>query len=302
MIRNRSRRLGARSTACGYAIYRGITTGLNEAFIIDNETKEALVAEDPRSAEIIKPFLRGKDINRWRATRNREWIIIARFGSHKFLPEQYPAVHMHLRQYEEQLRARGQCRYSRSRAEGSKAEYPGQHHWLELDNNPKDRYLRLFGKEKLFWIDLTDSGRFAYEAEEVFCVNSAYMMAGGPLKYMCAILNSTLVTWFMKKMALDSGMGTTRWVRFTVEQIPVPVINSARHEPFKRAVDEILNAPHSGAEVADWEGVIDALVAELYGLTEEEIRVITDRNSAKEHYVSDSSTALTSRGVRPKRS
>ena len=48
-------------------MYRGITTGLNQAFIIDNETKEALVAEDPKSAEILKPVLRGRDIRRYRA-------------------------------------------------------------------------------------------------------------------------------------------------------------------------------------------------------------------------------------------
>ena len=96
-------------------INRGITTGCNDAFVIDDITKRALIAADPKSAEIIRPVLRGRDIQRYQGLWAELWIIIAKFGSYKTLPEDYPAIYRHLRSFEERLKARGQCRYTRSR-------------------------------------------------------------------------------------------------------------------------------------------------------------------------------------------
>ena len=238
------------------AIYRGITTGLNEAFIIDNQTKEALVAQDRRSKEIIKPVLRGKDIQRFRAKWADMWIIDTHNG-YDGVPaikiEDYPAVKAYLDGYYEQL----EKRYDKGRTP------------YNLRNCA---YHAEFVKEKLFWIDLTEEGRFAYDDGEMFCVNSAYMLTGNSLKFLCAVLNSTLVTWFMQSSALNSGMGTTRWVRFTVERIPIPVIEIAGQQPFIRTVDAIQDALHMGADTTILESDLDSLVHELYGLTADEIR------------------------------
>ena len=132
-------------------INRGVITGYNAAFIIDDATRETLIAEDSPSDEIIKPILRGRDIKRWRAQWDNLWLIVAKFGSHQFLAKEYPAVHRHLAQHETALRNRGQCRYTRSgRSRNRNRGYEGQHHWLELDNNPTDEYISLFAREKLF--------------------------------------------------------------------------------------------------------------------------------------------------------
>ena len=138
-------------------------------------------------------------------------------------------------------------------------------------------YHEEFVKEKVFWIDLTEQGRFAYDAGEMFCVNSAYMLTGSSIKYLCAVLNSTLVSWFMRNSALNSGMGTTRWVRFTVERIPVPIINSLKQQPFIRSVDKILHAWDAGEDTGDLESEIDALVYQLYGLTTDETKAISSQ-------------------------
>ncbi len=132
-----------------------------------------------------------------------------------------------------------------------------------------------FANEKLFWIDLTEQGRFAYDNGEMFCVNSAYMLTGNSLKYLCAILNSTLVTWFMQNSALNSGMGTARWVRFTVDRIPIPMINAADQKPFTEIVDKIQHALTTRSDTATLESDIDTLVYNLYKLTDEEIRATT---------------------------
>ena len=176
----------------------GIKTGYNDAFIIDTTTKDALIAADPKSVEIIKPVLRGRDIHRYQAQWTGLWLIVAKFGSYKTLPEDFPAIHKHLLQHEDRLRNRGQCRYSRSRARHSGADYPGQHHWLELDNNPKDTYLDLFAKEKLIWIELVESGRFAYDNSGIYGEATTFMLTGKDIKYMCALLNSMLIRWFLQ--------------------------------------------------------------------------------------------------------
>ena len=258
------------------SMYRGITTGLNQAFVIDEETRAALVSDDPKSAEIIKPVLRGRDIQRYRAEWANLWLIVARFGSYRTLPQEYPAVYEHLVQYEQQLRSRGQCRYSRSRKTNASSDYDGQHHWLELDNNPKGEYLDKFTQEKLFWMDLTDSGRFVYDAGETFCVNTAFVMTGPALKYLCAVLNSRLITWFMGNTALNSGMGVTRWVGHTVAKIPVPKVSAAKQRPLVRLVDRILAAKtaNPNADTSELEAEIDRQVYALYGLTDAEIAVV----------------------------
>ena len=242
-------------------IYRGITTGLNKAFIIDNQTKEALISHDPRSAVIIKPVLRGRDIQRYQAKWAGMWLIDTHNGYDGVPPieiDAYPAVKAYLDDHYEQL----EKRYDKG-----KTPY----------NLRNCAYHEEFVKEKLFWIDLTEEGRFAYDDGEMFCVNSAYMLTGNSLMYLCAVLNSALVTWFMQNSALNSGMGTTRWVRFTVDRIPVPIIDSAGQRPFIQAVNDVQHASRTGADTSLLESQIDSLVCELYGLTEDEVRATTDK-------------------------
>ena len=247
------------------AINYGIKTGFNDAFIIDNQTKEALIAEDPKSAEVIKPVLRGKDIQRYQAQWKGLWLI-ATFPALDLNIDIYPAVKRHLLTFGKRRLEQSGKRLpngGRSRKKTSNA-------WFEMQDTCA--YHAEFVKEKLFWIDLTEEGRFAYDDGEMFCVNSAYMLTGSSLKYLCAVLNSAPVTWFMQNSALNSGMGTTRWVRFTVERIPIPIIDTAGQQPFVRAVDAIQDALRTGADTMILESDLDNLVYELYGLTADEIR------------------------------
>ena len=119
-------------------INRGITTGLNEAFIIDNETKEALVAEDQKSADVIKPVLRGRDVQRYRAKWAGRWLIDTHNGygnvSHVNI-EHYPAVKAHL-----------DCYFPKLERRQDKGRTP-----YNLRNCA---YHEEFAKEKLIWMDL----------------------------------------------------------------------------------------------------------------------------------------------------
>ena len=101
-------------------------------------------------------------------------------------------------------------------------------------------------------------------------------MSGESIKYLCAILNSNLITWFMKNTALNSGMGVLRWVRFTVEHIPIRKISIGKQRPFISWVDKILaaKAANPTAYTTHSEPEIDRLVYQLYNLTETEIAAV----------------------------
>ena len=237
-------------------IFRGVTTGCNDAFVIDTATKEALVAADPKSAEIIKPVLRGRDIRRYQADWAGLWLVNARKGIEI---DTYPAVYGHLQGYRDQL-----------------SKKTGANQWYEFQGSPSDRLNALFQEEKLVWMDLTERGRFAYDAGDMFCVNTVFVMSGESLKYLCAVLNSSLITWFMGNTALNSGMGVTRWIGFTVSQIPVPQISAAEQAPLVALVERILAAKAADlpADTGDLERELDGLVYGLYGLTGEEVGVV----------------------------
>ena len=258
-------------------INRGILTGYNMAFIIDDETRRELIAEDPNSADIIKPILRGRDIQRYHAQRAGLWLITS-FPSVRLDIDDYPAVKKHLVSF-----GRDRLEQSGKRLAGNrKSRKKTQHSWFELQDTCA--YHKEFAKEKLFWMDLTERGRFAYSKGEMFCANTAYVLSGSSIKCLCAVLNSHLITWFMKHTALNSGMGVTRWVRFTVERLPIPKITAAEQHPFVSLVDSILapKATDPSADTGEQEREIDRLVYELYGLSSEEIAAVENNSWACE--------------------
>ena len=261
------------------SMYRGVTTGYNNAFIINNATMEALIAADPKSADIIKPVLRGRDIQRYRAEWAGLWLINVPWhfplhldssikgGSEKaenLFKKQYPAVYEHLLSHKAALAAR------------NKSETGIRYEWYALQRWASN-YHEEFAKEKLLWMDLTEQGRFSYDKQGMFGLNSAFMMTGSSVKYLCAVLNSTLITWYMQNTALNSGMGVTRWIGYTVEQIPVPKLSAAKQHPFIRLVDCILAGKASDADTGEHEAEIDRLVYGLYDLTDDEIAAVPSR-------------------------
>ena len=247
------------------SINYGIKTGYNNAFIIDNSVKEALIAADPNSADIIKPVLRGRDIQRYRAQWDGKWLICT-FPSVKLDIDDYPAVENYLLTFgKNRLEQSG-----KTLANGNKARKKTQHSWYELQDSIS--YHEQFTKEKLIWIELVENGRFAYDDSGIYGEVTTFIMTGSSLKYICAVLNTSLIRWFLQQMAPTSGMGTFRWKKVYVENIPIPKITAAEQEPFIKLVDQILKAKDAepDADTNDLEWEIDRLVYDLFGLTEEE--------------------------------
>ena len=102
-------------------------------------------------------------------------------------------------------------------------------------------------------------------------------LTGESLKYLCAVLNSSLITWWVGNMAATTGMGLTEWTIVTVERLPIPKVDVEVQGPLVRIVDRILDGRDSDAELRELESQIDRIVYSLYGLTEDEVESIESR-------------------------
>ena len=180
----------------------------------------------PKSAEIIKPVLRGRDIQRYQAQWAELWLIDTHNGYGDVPPiniDDYPAIKDHLNGYYERLALR---------QDKGRTPY----------NLRNCAYHAQFMKEKLFWMHMSPRGRFAYSDSEIYCNQKAFFLTGHSLKYLCAILNSTLVTWLIRNMAVTTGMGLTQWDKFVVERISIPIIAVSEQRQFVHLVESILSA------------------------------------------------------------
>ncbi len=250
-------------------IKSGIKTGFNEAFIIDSAKKDELIKQDQKSAEIIKPYLRGRDVEKYGYNFKELFLITVAFGENIDFEEKYPAIYAHLLNYENSLKNRGQCTNR-----GGK----GQHHWLELDNNPTNMYFNNMKDSKIIWIELSDLNKFAFDNNSFYVDMTIFFITGENLKYLLALLNSKLIFWYFNLICAESGVGTNRWKKTYVEQIPIPKIDEEKQQPFIKLVDEILESKQKNpkADTKIYEKQIDKLVYELYGLNEKEIKIIEE--------------------------
>ncbi len=249
-------------------IYYGIKTGLNEAFVIDEETKARLIAEDPKSAEIIKPWLRGRDIQKWRPEWARLYIIAISSSANKDWPwsqeksestarplfeQAYPTIYKHLAIFEDKLKKRDdQGRF-----------------WWELRSCV---YYNEFDRPKIMYAEISTVGRFILEYEGHLSDTTTFIMTSDS-EWLLAVLNSKLFTYLLSITSSEISGGFFRWKRQYMENIPIAAANDTQQAPVIERVQKILAAPDS-SEVPKLEAEIDRLVYELYGLTEEEIAVV----------------------------
>ncbi|MXX48233.1 MAG: hypothetical protein F4Z38_07995 [Chloroflexi bacterium] len=247
----------------------GVITGLNEAFVIDSRTRERILDDDPRSVELIKPVVRGRDLRRFKRLENDLWLI----ASHTGIGERdYEGIRRHLLAHKEKLLAR------RIGANPQTGEVPYEWWQMAADNHAAHK-AGLFEGEKLFWMDLTDRGRFVYESDPAWPLNTVYMLTGRGMKQLCAYLNSNLVTWHVQATTLTSGMGVARWFAGVVSGILTPKFPSRSKVTLASLLDQILAAKNRepNADTSALEAEIDRHVYELYGLTEEEIAAVESR-------------------------
>jgi len=252
-------------------IFAGIKTGLNRAFVIDQATRQRLIEEDPKSEELIKPWLRGKDIKRWKAqwaglyvinipsSANREWPwshAKTEIEARELFRQAFPAIHDHLSQWEKKLKKR---------------DDQGKF-WWELRSCA---YYKEFERPKILVPDLSPNPRFAIDKNKFFPDMTAFILTSSDY-FLLGLLNSRLLTFFFLRISASVRGQTFRFKKFYMEQIPIPKVTPSQKAPIISLVEKILADPDS-PEVPDLERQIDHLVYDLYGLNEEEIAIVEGR-------------------------
>jgi len=264
--------------------FRGVTTGLNEAFVIDGETKRKLIAKDKRSAELIHPLLGGEDIRRYIFNETGLWIIFTRRGVDI---DKYPAIREHLAQWREDLTPKRDKNAKRGRK-------PGRYRWYEIQDDVA--YYEVFDGPKLIFPDICKGPRFSIDAGAHYLANTAYCLGTNDL-YLLGVLNSRLFWFAISNISIPFGIraGEYRYrlIYQYMENIPIRVIDAtdpadkAAHDRMVTLVDGMLELhkrlgkARSDADRALIQRQIDAtdrqidtLVYGLYGLTQKEIAIV----------------------------
>ncbi|GAA8046740.1 class I SAM-dependent DNA methyltransferase [Helicobacter pylori] len=259
-------------------IYRGILTGANEAFIIPTEKRDAILnacktkEERKRTERLIKPILRGKDIKRYSYEWAHLWVINTHNGytsdlKFKIPPidiEKYPATKAHLDAHWDTIATR--C---------DQGDTP-----YHLRNCA---YLEDFEKEKIVYpCIMAKEPCFAYEEKGFYAPAPANIITGDKIeiKYLTALLNSKCIYFAMRKFYMGGGIEGELKTN-NLEKIPIPQITEKNQELAHKITDyaeQILQAKVKDpkANTQGLEKEIDALVYQLYHLTDEEIKTIED--------------------------
>lgn len=264
-------------------IYRGILTGANEAFIIPTEKREEILnacktqEERKRTETLIKPILRGKDIKRYSYEWAGEWVINTHNGytsnlKSKIPPidiEKYPALKSHLDSHFDTIATRS-----------DQGDTP-----YHLRNCA---YLEDFEKEKIVYpCIMAKEPCFVYEEKGFYAPAPANIITGDKteIQYITALLNSKCIYFAMRKFYMGGGIEGELKTN-NLEKIPIPKITPQNQKLADKITDcakAILEAKEKDpkANTQELEKEIDALVYQLYNLTDEEIKIIEEGQEIK---------------------
>ncbi|HEH6016807.1 TPA: class I SAM-dependent DNA methyltransferase, partial [Campylobacter jejuni] len=274
----------------GLNIYRGILTGYNEAFIISTEKRNEILAnckdeaEKERTAKLIRKMLRGRDIKRYSYEWAGLWVIFipwhfpnvekpkTMLENEQDLKEQYPSLYKHLLSHKERLSKR------------NKEETGIRYEWYCLQRWGAN-YYQEFEKEKLVYSEIVKKPQFYLDTKLNFYAEAtSFILTGENLKYLIAFLNNDFVAFIFKTFYAGGNLGENgfRYKKAFLEKLPIPKINSKNQKlanELINLVDGILKAKEQdkNANTQELENKINSLVYKLYNLTEDEIKIIENK-------------------------
>ncbi len=234
------------------SINRGILTGLNEAFIVSGEVKDHLIELDPKSAEIIRPILRGRDVKRYHFDFADLWLIASHNGikEHGIEPihiENYPAIMEHLLQFGNRLSERA-----------DKGDTP-----FNLRNCA---YMDDFSKQRIVYREISDAMDACMVEPDVYINNKCYMIAGDHLVYILSYINSRLFTKIVLPQANITGGKGEGFLS------AVPLI--APPSSIEQRIEELYTERATSANSQTIDNEVERIFFDLYKLDEEERRYI----------------------------
>ncbi|HEY8660832.1 MAG TPA: TaqI-like C-terminal specificity domain-containing protein, partial [Hanamia sp.] len=264
-------------------IYYGIKTGLNEAFVIDEETKNGLIAEDKNSEEIIKPFLAGRDIKRYEVPKSNKYLIFTKRGIDI---NKYPAIKNYLLQFKTQLTPKPKD-WKGTEWKGRK---PGSYLWYEIQDAVD--YYKEFEKPKIIYPNICKQPEFTFDYNKWYTNQKCFIIALDD-KYLLGILNSKLNNFLFEKYLpkLRGGFYEPSYVFF--KNFPIKKIDEnnkqekSLHDEIVQLVETMLqlnkekqqtNTPDKlnqlNTRIQYTDDKINKLVYGLYGLSEEEVGIV----------------------------
>ena len=261
----------------------GIKTGFNDAFIISTEKRDEILAncqtenERVRTAELIRPILRGRDIKRYGYDWAGQWLIYipwhfpyqfdesitgASEKAEKAFKEQYPAVYNHMLEYKEPLSKR------------NKAETGIRYEWYAMQRWGA-KYWEDFSKPKIIWGEISDKSKFAFDfLGEYIPEATSFYMKGECIEYLLSALNSSVSEWLFSKVGTTTGVGTIRWKKYTIEQLIVAKLSTEQLNTHLAAFNDLKVGKMS---ITDFECFSNKLMYDVYKLTSDEIQYIENQ-------------------------
>lgn len=179
----------------------GLQTGLNEAFVIDGETKKRLISQNPNSAELLKPFLEGKDLKKWHSQPRDMWIIY--IPKNRIKIDDYPAIRDYLMQFKEKLENRA-----------TKQE------WFEL-KQAQENYTTHFENSKIAYCRFMPHPLFHLDTQNYYPNDAIYFIPKTGY-YELGLLNSKLLWFLLISDALTMSGGFYQVLGHMLEKLPIP--------------------------------------------------------------------------------
>jgi hypothetical protein len=255
----------------------GIKTGFNDAFIISTEKRDEILAncqtedERVRTAELIRPILRGRDIKRYEYEWADLWII-ATFPSRHYDIESYPAVKNYLLSIGiERLEQTGETHIVNGKK--IKARKKTSNEWFETQDSIS--YWEDFSKPKIIWGEISDKSKFAFDfLGEYIPEATSFYMKGECIEYLLSALNSSVSEWLFSKVGTTTGVGTIRWKKYTIEQLIVAKLSTEQLNTHLAAFNDLKVGKMS---ITDFECFSNKLMYDVYKLTSDEIQYIENQ-------------------------
>ncbi len=245
----------------------GIKTGLNDAFVIDEETRGRLIAEDPKSAELIKPWLSGRDVRRWRMDWADMYVIFTRRGTDI---ERYPAIKRHLQQFRADLEPKADRSAKRGRA-------PGSYKWFELQASIA--YHEAFKRPKIVYPEIGKLMRASLDRDGYWANKTCFIVPGDD-GYLLALLNSKLLDIYFRLSMPCLGDpfsgGRMLFSGIFMERTPIAQAKPETKKRLANLANRIQRAKQAdpAADAAADERELNRIVYDLYGLDASDVALI----------------------------
>ena len=201
----------------------GIKTGLNEAFVLSRAERDALLDKDPKSSDLLKPFLEGKDLKKWRVESQDLWLIY--IPKNRVNIDDYPAIKAHLFPFKAALEKRAT-----------------QQQWFELQQ-AQEAYAPAMEAPKLVYVDMSDKPNFSIEKNHAAMANTAYFIANADY-FLLALMTSKVMWFFLTGLTTAYRGGFYRLFTQHIETLPVPETTSV----LKSRLAAISQAAQTAAE------------------------------------------------------